>query len=100
MEERLIMKKFAVVFSAALAGVFLLTPVFAGHDEKDDDNNKFTVKGEIRIRGEFLENYSDFDDDAPDGTSLFPARFRIAVKGDLGSDVFVFAELQSVDVFG
>lgn len=93
------MRKSGVFFSAVLAGVFLLTPVFAGQDEKDD-NNKFTVKGEIRIRGEFLENYSDFNDDLGDGTDLFPARFRVAVKGDLGKNVFVFGEIQAIDVFG
>ena len=54
-----------------------------------------TVHGEIRMRGENVGNYDDFDDDdAEDSFSFAPYRVRLGVGVSFGDKVSGFAEIQ------
>ncbi|MGH9866715.1 MAG: alginate export family protein [Candidatus Polarisedimenticolia bacterium] len=74
----------------------------------DDTDNKFTIHGEVRFRGEGWYNVTDFTDtdaaidntDTNDSLSLFPYRVRLAAMGDLGKDIWVFGEFQAAGVAG
>lgn len=80
----------------------------AAHDkDMEDDDNKFSVHGEIRFRGENWDNLLDFTDknsDTPgsedDQFDIYPYRYRILAKGDLGNDIWVGAEFQGTGVAG
>src|SRR5688572_898435 len=74
----------------------------------DDTDNKFSIHGEVRFRGEEWNNLNDFTntDDGSDATStndsfdLWPYRVRLAAKGDLGNDIWVYGEFQASGVAG
>ena len=95
------MRKIATLFAVVLVGIFLVSPAIAGHHEMaDDDDNKFTVHGNFWTRGFYSDNFDDFDDTIDDEWDAFFFRARIGVKADLGSNVFVYTELQNFDSWG
>jgi hypothetical protein len=103
MEEIPEMRKFTILFAVLLVGVFLVTPAIAGsHEKKKDDDNEFSVHGEVRVRGEYWSNFQDFNDDGrpTDSQDFYPYRFRLGAKGSLGKNVYVFGEIQSVGIWG
>jgi len=77
---------------------------------EDDNDNKFTLHGEIRFRGEWWDNLSDFTDSGKDPNSvtfntndsldMYPYRVRLAARGELGHDIWIFGELQNSGVAG
>ncbi|MFQ5700386.1 MAG: alginate export family protein [Acidobacteriota bacterium] len=72
----------------------------------NDSDNKFSLHGEVRFRGEFFSNLTDFTDTEnttnsfDDDFDLFPYRVRLAAKGDLGHDIWVYGEFQGDGVAG
>jgi len=79
-------------------------------DDDEGGDKKFSIHGEIRFRGEWWNNLTDFTDtDNSDGFEsaenndsfdIFPYRVRLAAKGDLGHDVWVYGEFQGAGVAG
>src|SRR5262247_3436029 len=101
------MKKLGVVMLGLAAALFVGNVARAAMDE-EGDNKKFSIHGEIRFRGEWWDNLTDFTDtdavldnsEANDSFDLFPYRVRLAMKGDLGHDIWVYGEFQGAGVAG
>jgi len=93
------MKKFLYLFLlvAALAGAS--TFVLAA-DEESTGEKKFVLHGEIRQRGDFNDNLSDFTGDDEDSFIFFPYRARIAAEGHFSNDVVGYFEIQSFGHWG
>lgn len=97
-------------------GMFLLgfaAVLFAGGAvqaamSEDDTDNKFSIHGEVRFRGEAWSNLTDFTDtgsstlggSSDDDFDIFPYRVRLAAKGDLGHDIWVYGEFQASGAAG
>ena len=96
-------KVFAVLGLAAL--VVAATPILA-----DDAATAGKIKfhGEVRLRGEYVDNYSDFDSNGEnafgfgqdDSFDFFPYRARVGVGGDFANNVSGYVELQAADAWG
>lgn len=90
----------AVLFAAGVAR--------AAAAPQEDSDNKFTIHGEVRFRGEAWDNLTDFTDtgshslgaSSDDAFDVFPYRVRLAAKGDLGHDIWVYGEFQQAGVAG
>lgn len=54
-----------------------------------------TIGGEIRVRGEFNTNTTDFDDNAGDNASWYDQRVRLSVKAEVTPNTMGFIELES-----
>jgi hypothetical protein len=97
------MKRFGLFMLGFAAIVAAGSLAQAAMDE--DTDNKFTIHGEVRFRGESWNNLVDFTDTdqgvgANDSIDLFPYRVRLAAKGDLGNDIWVYGEFQAGGVAG
>lgn len=99
-------KRFVLSVLAAGA-LFVSVPAVAHeHESGDGDGKKFKVTGEIRVRGEYVENYFDLTDSAASGDvnddefGYGPYRVRLGVDGKVADNVRVFAELQGAGHFG
>ena len=74
----------------------------------DDTDNKFSIHGEVRFRGDEWNNMIDFTDtdegsgatNTNDSFDLWPYRVRLAAKGELGNDIWVYGEFQAAGVAG
>ncbi len=95
------------------AVVFMGGVAQAAMEEDEGGEKKFTIHGEVRFRGEWWNNLTDFTDtDAdPDGDGvndstdndsfdIFPYRITLAAKGDLGHDIWVYGAFQGSGVAG
>lgn len=89
------MKKLLYVAILALGVVVMMAPPVMAQDEKP-----FTLHGEVRFRGEFDDNASDFDDDSDDGALFWPYRVRIAAEGHFAKNITAWLEFQSAGVAG
>jgi hypothetical protein len=89
------MKKLLYVLVLAIGVVVLMTPPAMAQDEKP-----FTIHGEVRTRAEYLNNTTDFDDDAGDGGLVWPYRVRLAAEGHFAKNITAWIEFQSASVFG
>ncbi len=105
------MRKFAMFVLGLVAVVMAGGLVQAGEHgygmKDEDEDNKFSIHGEVRFRGEFWSNQTDFTDsdatdpgERDDDFDLFPYRIRMAAKGDLGHDIWVKGEFQGSGVAG
>jgi len=112
------MRKFGFVLLGFTA--LVLAGSIARADMMDDqnDNKKFSIHGEVRFRAEVWNNATDFTDTTSFGTfpgqgysnsafggtndsfDLWPYRVRLAAKGDLGNDIWVYGEFQGAGVSG
>lgn len=57
-----------------------------------------TIGGEIRVRGEFDTNTTDFDNDVGDNTSWYDQRVRLSVDAQVTPNTKGFIELQTVGI--
>lgn len=89
------MKKFLYVAILALGVVVMMAPPVMAQDEKP-----FTLHGEVRFRGEYDNNASDFDDDSDDGALFWPYRVRIAAEGHFAKNITAWLEFQNAGVAG
>ena len=91
------MKKLMYVALLAIGVVILMAPPAMAQEEKP-----FTIHGEVRFRGEYDNNTSDFDDNGnPDDGGLFwPYRVRIAAEGKFTKNVSTWIEFQNAGVAG
>lgn len=91
----------------------LALPVWAADQEADDEGEKkWAFHGEVRFRGEFQNNYTDFNDDAgvfipsvpalipDDNLEFFPYRVRLGVEGQLAENLIGEIQIQTADVAG
>jgi len=88
-------------YALALAAIVLAAPAWA-----QDSDPMFKVTGEVRVRGEYLENLADAEDHsdavpgADDSYDIWPYRVRLGVKGDFGNNVRAVVEVQNFGYFG
>jgi len=86
----------------ALGALVLAAPARA----QSDDGPTFKVTGEVRVRGEMLNNLADAKDHddanpgADDNYDIWPYRVRLGVKGDFGNNVKAVVEVQNFGYFG
>ena len=92
----------AVLFVGSVAQAAMM-------DDDEGGDKKFSIHGEVRFRGEYWNNLTDFtDSDAHDPVKrsdndsfdIYPYRVRLAAKGDLGHDIWVYGEFQGASVAG
>jgi hypothetical protein len=89
------MKKLLYVALLAIGVVVMMAPPVMAQEEKP-----FTIHGEVRFRGEYQNNASDFDDGADDGGLFWPYRVRIAAEGKFTKNVSAWIEFQNASVAG
>src|SRR5881409_2234710 len=102
------MRKLGTFLLGFAAVLFAVGVARAAATADEDSDNKFTIHGEVRFRGEWWNNMTDFTDSDTSGTGfntndsfdVFPYRVRLAAKGDLGHDIWVYGEFQSTGVAG
>ncbi|HKY31142.1 MAG TPA: alginate export family protein [Candidatus Polarisedimenticolia bacterium] len=96
------MRKFGL-FMLGLTAILCAGTLAQAQDDEDTDN-KFSIHGEVRFRGESWTNLTDFadtDGDIDHDTfDIYPYRVRLAAKGDLGNDIWVYGEFQASGVAG
>ena len=63
---------------------------------------KINWHGEVRLRGEYVDNFEDWNSDslADDGFDFFPYRARVGVGGEFANNVFGYIELQAANAWG
>lgn len=72
------------------------------------DPPKIEWHGEVRVRGEYVDNFSDFNSDSDsmmyggsdDAFEFFPYRARVGVGGEFANNVHGYIELQAADALG
>ena len=97
------MRKLSLIVLAC-AALLVTGNVFAAGGHEEDDDNSFSMHGEVRFRGEAWSNLMDFTDKGglvnDDDFDIFPYRVRFGAKGDLGHGVYVYGEFQGAGVMG
>jgi hypothetical protein len=63
---------------------------------------KIDWHGEVRLRGEYVDNFQDWNSDslADDGFDFFPYRARVGVGGEFANNVRGYIELQAANAWG
>jgi alginate export protein len=89
------MKKLLYVALLALGVVVMMTPPVMAQEEKP-----FTIHGEVRFRGDYINNTQDFNNDADDGGLVFPYRVRIAAEGKFSKNVSAWIEFHHAEFAG
>ena len=87
------MKKLLYVALLAAGVVIMMAPPVMAQEEKP-----FTIHGEVRFRGEYDNNTSDFDNSFDDGALFYPYRVRIAAEGKFAKNVSAWIEFQNASV--
>lgn len=86
-------KRMKKITALAIAGV--LTASFASAEMAD-----VKVGGEIRIRDQWQNNYTDFSSDSPDKTSMITQRTRINIDAKVDERVKAYVSLENNRVWG
>src|SRR5215813_11745473 len=89
------MKKLLYVALLAAGVVIMMAPPVMAQEEKP-----FTIHGEVRFRGEYDNNTSDFNNDLDDGALFYPYRVRIAAEGKFAKNVSAWIEFQNAGIAG
>ncbi len=94
------MKRFIYGALLALAVLALVAPPALAQQEQP-----FKIHGEVRVRGEYTTNTTDFADTGSvgslqDSTDFYPYRIRIAAEGSFAHNVSAWIEFQNADMFG
>src|SRR5439155_7580490 len=89
------MKKFIYLGLLALGVVLMVAPPVMAQEEKP-----FTIHGEVRYRGEYDTNTTDFDSNVHDTAMFWPYRVRIAAEGHFSKDVSAWIEIQNANTGG
>jgi hypothetical protein len=84
------MKKLLYVALLAIGVIVMVAPPVMAQEEKP-----FTIHGEVRSRGEYQTNASDFDKSVSDSADFWPYRVRIAAEGRFAHNVSAWIEFQS-----
>ena len=97
------MKKFIYAALLALGVLALMAPPSAMAQEE----KPFTIHGEVRIRGEYTNNSTDFSDNGvtgvfngADSADYWPYRVRIAAEGHFAHNISTWIEFQNAAVAG
>jgi hypothetical protein len=69
---------------------------------EDADPGKIFFHGEVRLRGEYVDNLEDWNSDATsdDGFDFFPYRARMGVGSEFANNVIGYVEIQTGGVMG
>jgi len=102
------MRKLAMFALGFAALLFAVNVAQAAAAADEDTDNKFTIHGEVRFRGEGWNNLTDFTDtdtqglfgSSNDSFDIYPYRVRLAAKGELGHDIWVYGEFQASGIAG
>ena len=89
------MKKFIYLGLLALGVVLMVAPPVMAQEEKP-----FTIHGEVRYRGEYDTNTTDFDSNVHDTAMFWPYRVRIAAEGHFSKNVSAWIEIQNANTGG
>ena len=89
------MKKFIYVALLALGVLALMASPAMAQEEKP-----FKIHGEVRVRGEYSANTTDFNEKVNDGSDFWPYRVRIAAEGQFAHNVSAWIEFQNADIGG
>jgi len=89
------MKKLLYVAILAVGVIVMIAPPVMAQEEKP-----FTIHGEVRSRGEYQTNASDFDKSVSDSADFWPYRVRIAAEGRFAHNVSAWIEFQSAGEAG
>ncbi len=84
------MKKLLYVALLAVGVIIMIAPPVMAQEEKP-----FTIHGEVRSRGEYQANASDFSKDTRDNFDFWPYRVRIAAEGRFAHNISAWIEFQS-----
>jgi hypothetical protein len=77
------------------------TPTLNEGESTESVSPRFVAPdGEVRVRGEYVDNQADFDDEGEDRTDFFSLRARLGLGVDLPDDVRVYIDLQINTLFG
>jgi len=93
------MKKLIVFALAVIVGLCFSQPSRAAMDQGD---KKFEVTGEVRFRGDYTDNATDLNSDAPgdDSGVVWPWRVRAAIHGQFSRNVSAHVEFQNFGFSG
>jgi hypothetical protein len=89
------MKKFIYVALLAFGVALMVAPPAMAQEDK-----AATIHGEVRFRGEYNNNASDFFDDTDDGALYWPYRVRISAEKSFTKNVSAYIEFQNAGVAG
>jgi hypothetical protein len=99
-------KRLFVLSVLAAGALFAALPAVADHEPTGEEEKRFHIHGEIRVRGEYMENFFDLEDDeaisafGDDEFGFWPFRVRIGADGKLAENVRGYVELQGAGFFG
>ena len=95
-----------------LAMLSLALPVWAQDDDAEEDGRSWSFHGEVRLRGEYQNNYTDFNDERgmflptipvlieDDNVNFFPFRVRLGVQAQLSENLLGEVQIQAADAAG
>ena len=97
------MKKYLALFIGMLFVLGFAATAFAIHAEIPSETQaviakgatQITLGGEIRVRGEFKQNTSDFNSDKVDRSSAWDQRVRFSVEAKVSPNTTGFIQLES-----
>src|SRR5262249_54156778 len=84
------MKKLIYAALLFVGVVILMAPPAMAQDEQ----KPFTIHGEVRFRGDYQANASDFDKSVGDSGDFWPFRIRIAAEGHFTKNISTWIEFQ------
>ncbi|MEE9218437.1 MAG: alginate export family protein [Acidobacteriota bacterium] len=91
------MKKIFLLFVLVAVGFAFALPALA--QQKQGDKN-FEVTGEVRFRGDYTDNVTDFNDAADDAGIIWPWRVRAGIHGNFSRNVSAHVEFQNFGFSG
>ncbi len=97
---------FALGVLAAGALLAAVPALADDHEATGEEEKRFHIHGEVRVRGEYTENFFDLEDDetisegGDDEFGFWPYRVRIAADGQLAENVRGYVELQGAGFLG
>ena len=97
------MKKYLALLLGALFILGFAASAFAIHAEIPSETQavvakgqtQITLGGEIRVRGEYRDNVSDFDDDRGDNNAAYDQRVRLSIEGKVTPNTVGFVHVES-----
>lgn len=99
------MKKTLIALLSVSVVMLFTVSAFALHQSKAGEytpslvksgKSQITIDGEIRIRGDYKNNISDFKDKgASDNSQVYDQRVRLGVKGNVSANTFGVVELET-----
>lgn len=99
-------KRLFVLGVLAAGALLAAVPALADdHEATGQEEKRFHIHGEVRVRGDYTENFFDLEDDEAvsaidDEFGFWPYRIRIGADGQLADNVRGYIELQGSGFLG